>query len=95
MSGHERAAEDRVSPNLRSTDRPLLDGRAMIHLGFKSGYCDGSGYAGYVAEGCGTEVSGRHSEIGKLGTEVLISLVGLAQHSVHIFADRHPICYSA
>lgn len=32
MLHHKKAADGRCSPNLRSADRPLLGGRAMVHL---------------------------------------------------------------
>lgn len=95
MGGHERAADGRVSPNLRSANRPLLDGRAIIHLAIECRNCDGSGYVSCVTENCGTELRGKRPKIGNLRTIGLSELVCFAQYIVHVIVNRHPICYSA
>ena len=84
---------DRLSPNLRSADRSLLTGRAMVHLAVhnrlgKCGNLDRVGNSG--SEGC-TRNEVPHSSHTRNG---LLHRIGANKSMIHIVDSINPICYS-
>lgn len=77
----------RDPPNLRSTDRPLLDGRAMIHLILEE--------VGVRERGTKETIFGTHTEGGtkRIGPQACIGLTTDSHQSIVIL--RHPFCCSA
>ena len=80
---------NRDSPNLRSADRPLLDGRAMVHPIIKivCRSCEGGGHAGKCGAGTG-HLGASINGIGELGVHAI-------QHLANGISSGNPICCSA
>lgn len=75
----------RFSPNLRSTDRALLPGRAIIHLGVKFGLRNAAQ---------GFSKGGRKFDLRKVNRGDSGGGNGLAE-GAHLFRNSgYPICYS-
>ena len=82
----------RGSSNLRSADRPLLDGRAIVHPIIKivcrsNGSCESGGHTGDYSAGTG-HLSTNINGIAELGVHAI-------QYLANGFSSGNPICYSA
>lgn len=75
----------RFSPNLRSTDRALLPGRAIIHLGIIK-------FGSFGKTSKSFSQCGRNSNLGHSGNSGCFDRL---TSFCHVFSDScHPVCYS-
>lgn len=85
-SHEQRQEKSRLPPNLRSTHRSLLDGRAIVHLSIAVNSCRGRNAR------CGR---GKTERSGKLVRQIVVDSSRLCEF-MHCLIDlRHPGCYSA
>ena len=86
----QRQEKSRLPPNLRSTHRSLLDGRAIVHLVTECMSCGGRKRGSHAGD-CGADTG--HLSANDYGVIELCAQV--IQYGSHSLDFRNPICYSA